>query len=105
LVGAKTPLGPGVDRPIDVTANGTNVPTDAVAVLVNVTVTGTSPSGYLALFKGDVAWPGNSTVNWDHAGTIAANSAVVALGAGGSIKARVGGQFTNFLIDVVGYYR
>jgi hypothetical protein len=103
--GAKTPLGPNVDRLIDVKANGTGVFPDASAVLVNVTVVGTSASGWLALFKGDITFPGNSTVSWDHAGTIAANSAVVALGTGGGIKARVGGLFTDFVIDVIGYYR
>jgi hypothetical protein len=104
-VGVKAPLAGGVDRFVDVKANATNVPSDATAVLVNVTATNTSASGWLAVFKGDIAWPGNSTLNWDHAGTMVANAAVVALGGGATIKARVGGAYTDFIIDVVGYYR
>lgn len=103
-IGTKAPLTGGVDRTIDVKANGTTVPSAATAVLVNVTATNTSANGFLALFKGSIAWPGNSTLNWDHAGTNVANCAVVAL-AGGLIKARVGGTSTDLIIDVVGYYQ
>lgn len=103
--GAKGPLGGGTQRTIDTKNNNTGVPVGATAVLVNVTVTNTSPAGFLALYSNALAsWPGISTINWDHAGQSTANSAVVAVDASAQLKAFANAN-TDFLIDIVGYYR
>ena len=81
------------------------MPAGATAVLVNLTIVNTTGSGYLGLFKNGIAYPGNSTINWNQPGTLLANSAVCALDdqARFAVKANVG--FTDFVIDVLGYYR
>ncbi len=35
-----------------------------LAVTVNLTITETEGGGFLAVFPGDIAWPGTSSVNW-----------------------------------------
>lgn len=82
-----------------------NVPAGAVAVVLNVTVTGTNPGGFLALFKNGIPYPNTSTVSWSASNTTIANGAVVAVDASAQFKAYmegVGG--TDFLVDLVGYY-
>lgn len=104
--GTKGPLGGAVTRLIDTTNNSTGVPAGATAVLVNLTATNTSAAGFLALFKAGVAWPGNSSINWDHAGQSIANLAVVAVDATDRIAAYCAtGAFCDFIIDVIGYYQ
>ena len=103
--GTKGTLVGGSQRTIDTKNHGTGVPAGATAVLVNVTVTNTSPAGYLALYSNALSnWPGTSTVNWDHAGQSIANAAVVAVDPSAQIKAYANTN-TDVLIDVVGYYQ
>ena len=98
--GPKGALGENAARRLLATAA---VPAGARAALVNLTVVETSPSGFLALFRGDQAWPGNSTINWDHAQQVIANTTVVPLDALGRFWARARTS-THFLVDVIGYY-
>jgi hypothetical protein len=91
------------ERAIDMTKASSGVPAGATAVVVNLTVTNTDAAGWLALFKNGIAWPGNSSINWDHPSQTIANLAVVALDATAKIKARCVGA-TDFVIDVIGYY-
>jgi len=105
-----TPLGvvkgkttAGGERVIDSTI-GAGVPAGvASAVEVNVTVTDTDTTGWLALFANGVAWPGTSTINWSATGTIVANSVTVAVDALARFKVRAAGA-THFVCDVTGYY-
>lgn len=102
--GTKSPLANGATRTIDAKVGGA-VPAGAKGALVNVTCVGTSAGGFLALFKGGIAWPGNSSINWDHAGQVIANTTVVAVDANANIGAYANvGCSTDFLIDVIGYY-
>lgn len=101
--GGKAPLPGGGERVID-TKFGGAVPAGAVAALVNVTVVNTSASGFVALFKNGIPYPGNSTINWFLPNSIVANSAVVALDTNALFNIRSGGGATDLLIDVVGYY-
>lgn len=80
--------------------------TKPLSIAVNLTVTDTSSSGWLAAFRGDVAYPGNSTINWSQPGSIVANSAVVALNpASSEFKVKISGSsYAHFVVDVVGYY-
>lgn len=102
----KGQLGNAASRVIDAKNNGSGVPAGATAVMANLTVTKTSAQGFLALFKNGIAWPGTSSINWDHAGQTIANMSVVALDANALSKAYVNqGCACDFLVDVVGYWR
>lgn len=81
-------------------ANG--VPTDAVAVVVNVTATQPSAGGHLRLYPCGQAVPNASTLNYPPGASVAAN-AIVGLGAGGKICVYSPTQ-THVLVDVAGYF-
>ena len=100
----KGQLGNLAERTIDAKIGGA-VPAGATAVLVNLTIVNTTGSGYLGLFKNGIAYPGNSTINWNQPNTLLANSAVVAVDdqARFAVKANTG--FCDFVIDAIGYYR
>lgn len=105
-VGSKTRLANGATRVIDLTANGSGVPVGATGVLANITVVNTSASGFLTAFKTGVATPAASTINWDHAGEIVANTTVVACNAAAQITCFVPpSSSTDLFIDVIGYLR
>jgi hypothetical protein len=87
------------------------IPSDAVAVTYNLTVTGTfGVKGFLAVYPGDILWPGNSSINWFAPEIDLANGGVVALGnwnGPGEIAVYCGNVFetaTDFIIDITGYY-
>ena len=87
------------------------IPSTAVAVTFNLTVTETIGSGYLGAFPADALWPGNSTVNWTGSGATVANGGTVALGcldSCGQMSVFMGGTegaSTNYIIDITGYYK
>ena len=102
----KGQLANGASRTFDARNNGSGVPAGATAVLVNLTVTQTSAQGFLSLFRNGIAWPGTSSINWDHAQQTTANSSVVALDKDGLGKAYVNlGCACDFVVDVTGYWR
>jgi hypothetical protein len=103
LGGTKGTLGANQQRVVDGKLGGA-VPAGASAVLANLTIVSASGSGFLAAFKNGIAWPGNSTLNWDHAAQVAANSAVVALDASAQFQVRASNP-VDYIVDVVGYYR
>jgi hypothetical protein len=79
---------------------------DELAHLYNVTVTETDGSaGFLALFPGDVEWPGTSSVNWFGPGQTLANSAYTKLGGTEQlIRLRTGGpagSSTHVVLDLM----
>ena len=80
---------------------------DDIAHLYNVTVTETAGSaGFLAVFPGDIAWPGTSSINWFGPGQTLANNAYTMLALGDqAIRLRTGGpagSSTHVLLDLVG---
>jgi outer membrane protein assembly factor BamB len=83
------------------------VPSGAIAVTGNLTVTGQTSSGYL--FIGPVAMnnPGSSTLNFP-VGDDRANAVTVALGAGGTLSitfvAPSNGPTAHAIFDVTGYF-
>lgn len=90
------------------------VPTDAVAAALNVTVTGASLGGYLTVFPGDQGTlPIVSTINWLAGEMGLANGAVVPLAAIGvntnDLSIYLGTNDTSGSVDVVldvnGYYK
>ena len=103
----KGQLANGATRTIDLTLGGTgSVPSANVrAALVTLTVTNTNAAGFLALFRNGIVWPGNSSINWDHAGQSIAVSTVVATNTVSEINAYCSlGSNADFIIDVQGYY-
>lgn len=82
------------------------VPADATSALVNVTIDGTTASGFLTVYSSAVPQPASSSINWSATGSILANMNVVVLGDDGSIKITAGGGGSaQVIVDVLGYYR
>jgi hypothetical protein len=85
------------------------IPSDAVAVSINVTVVTPGSGGHVTLFPGDADVPATSTLNFNP-GKTRANSAVLALAsdASGTLAAQAslaaGGQ-VDLLVDVNGYLK
>jgi len=81
------------------------IPSGAMAVSANVTVTGGTADGYLTVYPTGVA-PLESTINY-RAGQTRANNAVLNLGPNGEVIVKNGESTgsVNFLIDVTGYFR
>lgn len=106
-------LARNITRTIDVSyalgagMNDSGVPTSAHAVMLTVTIVGTTgASGYLKIWSDGAPEPSTSVINWDHAGAIVANTVLTGCD-GGYIKVKCGGATgasTNFIIDVVSYY-
>jgi hypothetical protein len=103
FAGVKAPLAQAEERVVAATQGGA-APAGATAVMVNLTVVSQSPSGFLSAFRNGVAWPGNSSINWERQGQVIANSAVVAVDANAQFRVRASFA-TDVIIDVVGYYR
>jgi len=77
---------------------------EVFGITVNLTVTQTEGAGgWLAMFPGDISWPGTSSVNWFGPGQELANNAFVRIPDSGLITVRCGGQGpTQFVIDIIG---
>ena len=90
-------LGPGEERVVDLGIPG------ARTAVINMTVTGTVGAGYVAVFRADIAWPGNSSVNWSGPDQNIANGVITPVDATGKIKIRGGDGSTHVVIDRIGY--
>ncbi len=108
-------LGSGQNRTISV-ANSYNVngvqvtanfvPVGATAVFANVTVVDTVGAGYLAVNPGGTTVVSASTINWSESGQVLANGVTLTLNGTRQISVINGsGGSTQFIIDVLGYYR
>ena len=90
--------------PIDVVVAGSNdVPSTAVGVMANLTVTGPSNSGYLVAWPTGSPRPGTSNLNFS-AGQTVPNLASVRLGTGGRITIALSGGSADVIVDLSGYY-
>lgn len=92
----------GTPVPVEIAGRG-SVPADAVAVALNVTVTGSSGGGYLTVYPEGVAAPLASNLNFGP-GQVVANMVVTKVGTDGKIDLRAIGGNTPVIVDVVGYY-
>jgi hypothetical protein len=83
------------------------VPSNAIAVTGNLTVTGQTSSGYLFIGPNATDNPTSSTLNFP-VGDDRANGVTVALGAGGTLSvtfvAPAPGPFAHVIFDVTGYF-
>jgi hypothetical protein len=85
---------------------GTVVPSSAVAVVGNVTVTGANSAGYVYLGPDFTSTPRSSTLNFP-AGDDRANGVTVPLDSNGSLSAvfmGTPGRSTHLIFDITGYY-
>ncbi len=86
---------------------GTNgIPSDAVAITANVTVTGQTKGGFVSLTPAPTATPTSSTINFP-LGDNRANNTTSALGPDGSLSfvyRAAAGARTDLLLDVTGYF-
>lgn len=80
------------------------VPGTIQAAMFNLTVTETQAAGFVSCFRADIAWPGNSSVNWSQSGASVANLVVCAVDASGQIKIRGGDNSTHVVIDLIGTF-
>lgn len=99
-------LGAGAQRTFTVT-NSCGIPTNATAVVVNVTSVSPAAPGFLAIYPGNAFPLGTSNLNFAP-GKNRANNAVLYLATNGNgtigVQNNSSGSL-NFLIDVVGYFR
>jgi hypothetical protein len=82
------------------------VPAGATGIADNLTIVGTVRSGFLAVDPGTSTAVTSSAINWFAPGLVLANASVVALDANRQVTVIAGGGgSTDFILDVVGYYR
>jgi hypothetical protein len=102
-VGLSGPFSAGAPRTFQVSGQG-GVPTTAVAVTGNLTVTQQSAAGFVYLGPDATASPTSSTVNFP-TGDNRANNVTLALGPGGTLSATFGySGSTHLVFDVTGYF-
>jgi len=100
-LGGPKAIASGADLALKVT--GGVVPTDALAVLINLTVASPTTAGYLAAYPAGLAAPTVSNVNFA-AGQTTANLSLVKVGTGGMINIRSGAYAdTDVVADIMGY--
>ena len=95
------PLGPG--QTLNLTVVGGSVPSTAVAVALNVTVTNTTEASFLTLYPAAGARPVVSNLNWA-AGETVPNLVIVPVGQGGQVTIYNHAGSTQVLADLQGYF-
>ena len=80
------------------------VPAGVGAVVLNVTATGPTGSGWLTAYPDQVAQPTASNLNFTLNRTVP-NLVVVPVSSNGKVRLSVAGAATDVLADVFGYYR
>ena len=104
--GLRTPQGPMlVDVVQDIQVSGqAGIPSDATAVILNVTAANAHGYGFLSIWPAGGAEPNSSNVNFD-AGQSVPNMVMVKLGPNGQITVKDSVNRADLLIDVFGYVR
>ena len=94
------------------TQNVAQIPSNAVAVSYNLTVTNTRGWGFLSLYPADILRPDVSSINWTTNYQTIANGGIVALGDWGGFYGAVevylgpddSSVTTEYIIDITGYF-
>ena len=100
-------LSPGATRNFPVTGGVCGIPSTAIAISANLTVTQPAAQGYLVLYPGDAAGPPlMSSINFQP-GVTRANNAIVLLATnGGTINVNNGSAgAVHFVLDVNAYFQ
>lgn len=79
-----------------------DVPSSALAAILNVTVDHTEGTGYLTVYPSNERQPGTSSVNFTGPGGTASNSVVTNVGPDGYIKIYAS-EATDIIVDVFGF--
>lgn len=96
-------LNPGSSINVQI-AGYSNIPTNAIGVVINITVTqGSSAGGYVTVYPTGSSLPNTSNINFGPNEAIA-NRDVVKLGGNGSITVTTEVSGCNVIIDVDGYF-
>ncbi|MGB8861904.1 MAG: sortase [Ilumatobacteraceae bacterium] len=80
-----------------------DVPANATAAVLNVTIAGSSAWGYATVYPGGGALPNTSSLNADGPGRVIANLVHVKLGVGGTVDI-LRSTTMNLVVDLVGVY-
>ncbi|HEV8295881.1 MAG TPA: hypothetical protein VGQ20_01245 [Acidimicrobiales bacterium] len=96
-------LGPGRAGALTAAGRGGIPPTGATGVVMNVTVTNTTSTGFLTVWPADAPLPIASNLNWMQGQTIA-NLAIVRLPTDGRVAFFNAFGTTDVVGDVVGYF-
>jgi hypothetical protein len=98
----QSPLGPAATLPLPVAGVG-GVPTDATAVVLNLTAVNPTSVSYLTAYPDGVTLPNASNLNTTPGATVP-NLVTVGIGADGNVAIYNNRGSTNIVADVVGYY-
>jgi hypothetical protein len=107
--GKKTPLGAGVANVHTQQVTGNvgscvGIPSDAVAVAMNVTITNPTAQSFLTVYPANQSLPNASNLNWVAGGAATPNKVDVRLSPDGKINMFNESGTVNVIADVVGYY-
>ena len=91
------------DSTISLTLPSDVVPTEAVAVALNVTVTDPLSTGFVTVFPGGTNRPGTSNLNTTVVGETVANAVVTTIGPGRTLSIYAQ-PATHIVVDVTGYF-
>ena len=82
------------------------LPAGSRGAVINLTITETEGSfGFVSVFAADIAFPGNSSINWSSAGQTSANAVITDVDGSGRIKIRGSVNRTQVIIDVLGSFQ
>lgn len=84
-------------------SSGAGVPADADAVVLNVTVTGSTHPSFLSVYPAGEPPPDASSLNFSGGQTVA-NLVTVKTGAGGAVEVATAVGAVHVVADIVGYY-
>jgi hypothetical protein len=108
-VGSGAPLNQGETRTIQIASAVAGVPSNALAIVANLTVHSTISGGYLTAYPAGTPQPATSSINWSGTGLSIANGATIGLGPNGAIAifadagVPAGSPATHVIVDVAGY--
>ena len=94
-------LAANATRTFDVPQSSCNIPAEATAYSLNVTVVPTASLGYLTIWPAGVAQPTVSTLNSD--GRVKANATITPAGTNGGVNV-FASDATQFILDIDGYF-
>jgi hypothetical protein len=95
-------LAASVARSFPLLSSACNIPSNAQAYSLNLTVVPSGPLGFLSAWPAGLPQPGVSTLNAP-TGTIVANAAIIPAGTGGAITV-IATNPTDLIIDINGYF-
>ena len=101
--GWNAPLVGGAPQSLTVTGGSAAVPSNADAVILNVTATGATADSFLTVYTAGAGAPNASNLNFA-AGTTVANLVIVKVGAAGQVTFANSIGAVHVVADIVGYF-